>query len=477
MTSFDAYIRVSKVGDRRGSKSFISPDVQRKTVKRLASVHKLTIGEIVEELDISGSKPIDERELGRLVRKVEEGASGGLLVWKLSRFSRSLLDGVTVADRIQRAGGRLVAEDFDSAAPMGKAMLGLLLGWAEEELDARRAGWRTAQRRAAERGVFPSRTPLGYLRIEEEGEEKGRLIPDPDTAPLVTELFKARAAGASLGSCATRVMEAVPGRGWSLATMTQLFANPVYLGKIVHGDDIYVENAHAALIDERTWTLAQRSGTRTPRTGSIAGKGVLLGLICCAGCGNRLTQFASGPPDARIANYTCRRRRASGVCPAPASAQVARVDALVEPEIEKRARAGALDFERMLVELYEAQTTYAAASRELEQFLEAGLVSELGSDLYAREVSRRRDAVNAAADAYRDALDAEDAISELDQSSIEARREIARQVIESVMLRKATRGRWEPIEDRVEIVWRNQKPAHGNEVGQANAEHRDVDQP
>jgi hypothetical protein len=94
---------------------------------------------------------------------------------------------------------------------------------------------------------------------------------------------------------------------------------------------------------------------------------------------------------------TQRRRRASGVCPAPASAQLARVDALVEPEIEERARAGALDLERMLVELYDAHTTYAAASRELEQFLEAGLVSELGPDLYAREVARRREAVNAAA--------------------------------------------------------------------------------
>jgi DNA invertase Pin-like site-specific DNA recombinase len=457
MDSFDAYIRVSKVGDRGGSKSFISPDVQRETIERLASAHKLTIGEVVEELDISGEKPIDERELGRLIRKVEEGASGGLLVWKLSRFSRSLLDGVTVADRIQRAGGRLLAEDFDSSAPMGKAMLGLLLGWAEEELDARRAGWRAAQRHAAKRGVFPSRTPVGYRRIEEEGEDKGRFVPDPDTAPLVTALFKARAGGASLGSCATRLMEAIPGRGWSLATMTQLFANPVYLGKIVHGGDIYVEGAHPALIDERTWTLAQRSGPRTPRNGSIAGKGVLLGLVRCAGCGNRLTQFASGPPGARIANYTCRRRRASGVCPAPASAQVARVDALVEPEIDKRARAGALDLERMLVELFDAQTAYAAASRELEQFLEAGLVSELGPELYAREVSRRREAVNAAADAYRDALDAEDAISELDQSGIAARREGARQLIESVTLRKATRGRWQPIEDRVEIVWRAQR--------------------
>src|SRR5215211_3527051 len=78
MGSYDAYVRVSKVGERAGSSSFISPDVQRETITRLASIHGLTIGELVEELDISGSKPIEERELGRLVRKVERGASAGL---------------------------------------------------------------------------------------------------------------------------------------------------------------------------------------------------------------------------------------------------------------------------------------------------------------------------------------------------------------------------------------------------------------
>lgn len=153
MDSFDAYIRISKVGDRGGSRSFISPDVQRETVKRLAAIHGLTIGELVEELDISGSTPIDERELGRLVRKVEEGTSRGLLVWKLSRFSRNLLDGVTVADRIHRAGGRLISEDFDSAAPMGKALLGLLLGLTERP------------REEAIRGPMPGPQAFGALRL------------------------------------------------------------------------------------------------------------------------------------------------------------------------------------------------------------------------------------------------------------------------------------------------------------------------
>src|SRR5262245_61995426 len=114
---FDGYIRVSATAGRSGV-SFISPDVQRETIKRLAAFHGVEVGEVVQELDVSGGKDIEARELGRLVRKVEAGESGGLLVWKVSRYSRSLLDGVTVAARIREAGGRIVGEDLDSTAPM-----------------------------------------------------------------------------------------------------------------------------------------------------------------------------------------------------------------------------------------------------------------------------------------------------------------------------------------------------------------------
>ena len=62
----------------------------------------------------------------------------------MSRFSRSLLDGITQASAITAAGGRLIGEDLDTGAPMGKALLGLMLGLAEEELDARREGWKRA---------------------------------------------------------------------------------------------------------------------------------------------------------------------------------------------------------------------------------------------------------------------------------------------------------------------------------------------
>src|SRR2546422_9449766 len=77
MGAFAGYIRISQVGGRSGA-SFISPDVQEETIRRLAKAHGLALEEpIVQELDVSGGTPIDDRKLGQLVRSVESGASDG----------------------------------------------------------------------------------------------------------------------------------------------------------------------------------------------------------------------------------------------------------------------------------------------------------------------------------------------------------------------------------------------------------------
>jgi hypothetical protein len=71
---------------------------------------------------------------------------------------------------------------------------------------------------------------------------------------------------------------------------------------------------------------------------------------------------------------------------------VNKVDALIAPGLA--AHAGSVDLEAALVELHDAMAAHDAASRELDSFLEAALIGELGADLYKREVARRREAVS-----------------------------------------------------------------------------------
>lgn len=440
---FAGYVRVSRVGDRTGP-GFISPDVQADAIARLAAFHKLTVDEVVRELDVSGGKAIEDRELGRLVRRVEAGELGGVLVWKVSRMSRSLVDGVMTAGRIRAAGGRIIGEDLDTAAPMGRAILGFLLGYAEEELDQRRADWREAQRRAAARGVYPSRPPLGYAK-----DDEGRLVPN-EAAAAVTEAFQMRALGSSLPAIQTMLRER--GVAVGASTVAGMLRNPAYLGRIVHGEgatDIYVEGAHPALTDQRTWQAAQRRGPAPVRNGRIAGRGVLLGLITCAGCGRPCTITGSGSGKHRKLSYVCRRSRAT-VCPAPAGAYVDQVDALVAEGIA--ARTPARQVVQFRAEDLDADLVHARA--ELEGFLAGASITALGAEMYNREVARRREAVQAAWDALAEA-DAH-GLALLAAEGIEHERALAREALASVVLSKATgHAQWgPPVSERVTITWR-----------------------
>lgn len=441
---FLGYVRISKVGDRSGP-GFISPDVQRETIERLAAANGLALAETIEELDVSGGKASADRRLDEIVQRIESGDAGGLLVWKVSRFSRSLADGVLTADRIAKAGGRIIGSDLDTDAPMGKALLGFLLGWAEEELDARRAGWRDAQVRAVARGAYPSRTPFGYRK-----DDDGCLTVNPATGHLVTAAFRMRASGSSLGECATLL-------GVATSTARAILGNVAYLGRIEHGSGdaaIYKAGTHPALTDERTWHLAQRGTGPASRTGSLKGKGLLLGLITCDGCGNPLTTVAGGPPDRRVALYTCHKRRGGGfVCPSPAGARVDLIDGLVWPGIEERT-ADRPSWRDAMTEAENRGAHHQEAVEELDAFLETALVGALGPELYAREVSRRRDEVARRWDAFEVAQLHGSALLQLGETSgAEHARARARQALESVVLTKSTRGRWQPIEERVEVKW------------------------
>lgn len=124
MASMDGYVRVSKVAGRKGE-SYISPKVQRDKITGWAKLHELELGEVVVEEDVSGAKPVDERELGRLLRRVESGESAGIIAYKLSRFGRGALETLQAVERIKTAGGRLVTveDGVDSAKPGGRLLL------------------------------------------------------------------------------------------------------------------------------------------------------------------------------------------------------------------------------------------------------------------------------------------------------------------------------------------------------------------
>ena len=145
---------------------------------------------------------------------------------------------------------------------------------------------------------------------------------DPDNGPVVTEVFKRRAAGETwyaIGrSLQARGVTGADGKAIPSRQLKRIVDNDVYLGTLTDGvSGMKTENAHPALIDYATWLAAQSAaGVRVvekePET-------VLNGLCRCASCRyamnlQRSTQNGSGI----ILRYSCNRHRQAGDCPEPA---------------------------------------------------------------------------------------------------------------------------------------------------------------
>ena len=478
----DGYIRVSRVSGRTGD-SYISPKVQRDKITGWTKLHDVTLGQVVVEEDVSGAKPVDERELGKLLKRVESGESAGIVAFKLSRFGRGALETLQAVERIRKVGGRLVTveDGVDSAKPGGRLLLTVLAGLAEEELEQRRSGWAAARRQALERGVHVGPTPIGYRR---RGD--GRLEEDPLAAPFIAAAFRRRAEGESWGAIARFLEEnnVLPlerkGRksvAWSRSGVKSLIGNRVYRGELRDGDELVCKNAHQPLLSEGEWKLAQLGGIGPlyVKNGSIAAQGLLTSLAFCAACGHRLSLTGSSTKSGeRIANYFCRTHHAgSGDCPEPAVASTRTLD----PYVEGLLLEALADPTSKLVKAHEvgARITETAesmkqAEQELDTFLATELASVLGPDRYRAEVERRQDAVRAALREFDDAMRAnltlgqeqsrtpKQLVTEWPTLTMDEKRAVVRAYVERVIVAKADpkRRRWQPIAERAEVCWSGQ---------------------
>jgi len=90
--------------------------------------------EIFEDAGYSG-KNTDRPEYQRMMSQLRTGAFTHLLVWKIDRISRNLLDFATMYNELKDLGVTFVSksEQFDTSTAMGEAMLKIILVFAELE--------------------------------------------------------------------------------------------------------------------------------------------------------------------------------------------------------------------------------------------------------------------------------------------------------------------------------------------------------
>jgi site-specific DNA recombinase len=278
-------VRVSVVGGREGE-SFASPAEQRERIEAACKAQSMRLVAVHEELDVSGGRPLAERDgLRAAIEAVEAGKAEIVIAAYLDRLCRSLDVQRQLIERVEAAGGEVRALDVGAVShktATTKLSATLLGAFAEYQRDRARENARASHARAIARGVppWPNIIP-GYRRGADE-----RLVPYPPEVEPVREAFRMRAAGAPVAK--VRAYLAEHGVKRSEHGVASLLESRVVLGELVFGE-LSNPVAHEAIVDRETWKRAQEvvvpRGRMAPSNALLA----RLGVLRCAKCGGRMT--------------------------------------------------------------------------------------------------------------------------------------------------------------------------------------------
>jgi site-specific DNA recombinase len=275
---------------------------------------------------------MDRPALKRLMADIEAGRVDVVVVYKVDRLSRSLLDFarlIEVFER-QRVSFVSVTQAFDTSQSMGRLVLNVLLSFAqfEREMIAERTRDKmaAARRKGKWTGGHP---PLGYdvaqgggkLVVNDAEADQVRAIFDlyleHKSLLRVVELLNAR--GWRTKSWVTQSGKRHKGAQWEKAALRKLLTNVAYVGKVAYRGEV-LQGEHACIVDPKAFgqvAEALTGGKRDPtRTGNKHGF-LLRGLVHCAACGSAMTSTFASPRGKPYRYYSCTapRRRGTGECP------------------------------------------------------------------------------------------------------------------------------------------------------------------
>jgi len=243
---------------------------------------------------------MDRPALKRLLADIESGVVNCVVVYKVDRLTRSLLDFSRIIEVLDKHGATFVSvtQQFNTTNSLGRLTLNILLSFAQFEREMISERTRDKMSAARRKGKWVGGNPvLGY----DVAPQGGAIVVNPKESERVRKIFRLYLEFGSL----IPVVEELDRRGWRMKAWTtregrqaggkpiaknnlyNLLTNIIYTGKVDYGGKVY-EGEHDRIIDDETWNRVQATLSRNGRRGgrNVGNKhGALLqGLVRCASC-------------------------------------------------------------------------------------------------------------------------------------------------------------------------------------------------
>ena len=276
---------------------------------------------------------LERPALQRLLEDIDHARLDCVVVYKVDRLSRSLLDFARLIDRFEQRSVSFVSvtQQFNTTTSLGRLTLNILLSFAQFEREL--IGERTRDKLSAARrkGKWIGGTPVLGFDVDAAG---GRLIVNETEARDVREIFQLYLKHHSLAavieelarrrwqnkSWKSKAGRPHPGRPFNKTSLRRLLTNAIYAGKVEHRGIIY-KGEHPSVLDAKVWQQVNaelRAGRRTgPPVARVPQNALLAGLLLCADCRQPMVPTYTSKRGRRFRYYVCRAARRNGwsACP------------------------------------------------------------------------------------------------------------------------------------------------------------------
>lgn len=266
--------------------------------------------------------------LKRLMAAIEGRQVNCVVVYKVDRLSRSLLDFARMMELFDRCGASFVSvtQQFNTTNSLGRLTLNILLSFAQFEREIISERTRDKMCAARKKGKWIGGHPVLGYDIDTHAR---RLVVNPEEAHQVRSIFNLYLdQGAMLP-----VLQELDRRGWATKRWTTeagqirggkpftksllygALTNAIYTGRVNHKGTLY-PGEHDAIIERATWEQVQDMLDRNSRTNGGGTKnkyGALLrGLLFCVPCGTPMVHTYSAKGVRRYRYYVCYRAQQRG---------------------------------------------------------------------------------------------------------------------------------------------------------------------
>jgi DNA invertase Pin-like site-specific DNA recombinase len=275
-------------------------------------------------------------QLQRLKRDIEEGKVDVVICFKLDRITLSLNDFVSLWQLFAKHNVDVISlrEQFDTSIPAGRAMLGVIMVFAQMEREMTSERTFAIMKDRVERGLWNGGHVLGY---KSDPADKGKLLVEEEGANIVRRVFdlfeelgsagavtrKLNDLGIRYPTFTTRSEKVRGGKLFTKQKIIGILRNRIYLGEI-HWGEAEQANCHDAIIKSDQFDRVQlRLGQTVKRRQNLKKarfrRYLLTGLLRCQ-CGAHMVGAAAHGRHGVYRYYVCTRQNHEGgkhSCQAP----------------------------------------------------------------------------------------------------------------------------------------------------------------